>query len=103
MAKKVRGVGINDSITPIHTVVNGKRAMCPFYRVWSNMLDRCYGNSELNGYDSVSICEEWLTFSNFKIWMEKQDWQGKQLDKDILSKGGSKTYSPSTAMFFQKN
>ena len=30
--------------------------------------------------------------------MEKQDWEGKQLDKDILS-GKSKIYSPSTCCF----
>ena len=44
-------------------------------------------------YTGCSVCDEWLTFSNFKRWMEKQDWQGKCLDKDLLIPG-NKVYSP---------
>lgn len=39
-----------------------------------------------------------LTFSNFKAWMETQDWKDKQLDKDLLVKN-NKIYSPETCMF----
>ena len=38
------------------------------------------------------------TFSNFKAWMEVQDWEGKQLDKDILFPD-NKTYSEYTCVF----
>lgn len=37
-------------------------------------------------------------FSVFCAWMEKQDWQGKQLDKDILIQG-NKIYGPDTCLF----
>jgi len=40
-----------------------------------------------------------LTFSNFKSWAEKQDWQHKQLDKDIL--GDGKLYSKDTCRFVE--
>ena len=51
MKKLVCGVGINDTdyVTQKFAtiIVNGKRKQkrvwfCPFYRVWKNMLDRCY-------------------------------------------------------------
>ena len=34
----------------------------------------------------------------FKRWMEKQDWEGKQLDKDIIKKG-NKLYCPEFCFF----
>ena len=49
-------------------------------------------------YKDVVVRQEWLTFSNFKRWMEKQDWEGKQLDKDIIVLG-NKVYSPETCAF----
>lgn len=44
-------------------------------------------------YKGCTVCDEWLKFSNFKAWMEQQDWQGKQLDKDII-KPGNTIYCP---------
>ena len=35
---------------------------------------------------------------NFRMWMEKQDWEGLFLDKDIIVKG-NKCYSPDTCIF----
>lgn len=49
-------------------------------------------------YADVYVCEEWLTFSNFKFWMERQDWEGKHLDKDLLIRG-NKVYSPEACCF----
>ena len=49
-------------------------------------------------YKCCSVHTDWLLFSNFKSWMEKQDWKGKQLDKDILVKG-NKIYSENTCLF----
>lgn len=65
------------------------------------MLQRCYDtkfHKHRPTYRGCIVCEEWLTFSNFKKWMEKQDWEGKQLDKDLLV-FGNKVYSPDTCVF----
>lgn len=107
----VCGVGIMDADYRVEEKItigyeNGKRKqkrlwICPFYRKWRNMLVRCYYEKELQKhptYKGCSVCQEWLTFSNFKAWMEKQDWEGKSLDKDILYPG-NKVYSPETCIF----
>lgn len=97
----VYGVGINDACYAVKPVVNGRRACCPFYRVWMDMLMRCYDEKRKKiqpTYAGCSVCGEWLTFSNFKRWMERQDWQGKEIDKDLLVVG-NKVYSPDTCVF----
>lgn len=71
---------------------------CPFYSRWRNMISRCYGSKKPAWYQDCSVCDEWLIFSNFKTWMEQQDWQGKELDKDLL-KSGNKIYSPDNCCF----
>lgn len=109
--KLVCGVGWNDAdyqITERQVTIDeygGKKQkitwMCPFYWKWKSMLQRCYSPKlqELRPtYLGCYICEEWLTFSNFKAWMETQDWEGKHLDKDILFPG-NKVYSPETCVF----
>lgn len=98
--KKVYGVGINDA--DYHVKPAGVK--CQFYRCWSDMLKRCYSDKYKNinkGYYECTVCDEWLTFSNFKRWVEDQDWQGKQLDKDIIGLGNKK-YSPETCCFIDK-
>ena len=62
------------------------------------MLSRCYGKRSQTNRKSPSVCEEWLIFSNFKSWMEQQDWEGKHLDKDFLVYQ-NKIYSPETCCF----
>ena len=112
--KLVYGVGINDAnyVINIHEElprINGKRNQkiiwwCPFYFRWKGMLQRCYSKSCLerrSSYKGCSVCEEWLTFSNFKAWMEQQDWEGKQLDKDLLVYQ-NKVYSPETCVFIDQ-
>lgn len=99
--KKVCNIGINDSEYLTTYIVNNKTITCPYYQVWVNMLRRCYSAQSLlkrPTYIGCSVCDKWLLFSNFKLWMEKQDWVGKQLDKDLLIKG-NKTYSPNTCLF----
>ena len=91
--KKVFGVGINDSAKPIKG--------CRFYATWRNMLQRCYSESYQDkrpSYKGCSVCDEWLTFSTFRAWMEQQDHQGKQLDKDIITPG-NKLYCPDRCVF----
>lgn len=97
MKKLVHGVGLNDA----DYVVRTKDGMCKIYMTWANMILRAYSASyhkRKPTYTNVSVCEEWLTFSNFKSWMGKQDYEGKQLDKDILVLG-NKVYSPETCIF----
>lgn len=97
----VCGVGVNDADYPVKPVINGRRIRCDFYRVWHGMLERCYSEKlhvRRPTYIGCAVCEDWLTFSNFKKWMEVQDWQGKQLDKDLLVTG-NKIYSPETCVF----
>ena len=101
MSKLVYGVGINDSGYTVQKGKGADKVTCPYYDKWFSMLRRCYGAKELDRnktYLDVYVCEEWLTLSNFKSWMEKQDWEGKELDKDLLS-GKDKLYSPDTCCF----
>ena len=104
--KLVFGVGINDAEyhTQKHIQVNGRNVLvwrCPFYETWYQMLRRCYSkilHQKRPSYRDCQTCDEWLLFSNFKKWMETQDWRGKHLDKDLLVEG-NKVYSPETSLF----
>lgn len=100
--KFVQGIGINDAGYQVTTRnEDGKNKVCPYYRTWASMLARCQSakcHILQPTYKGCSVCDEWLHFSNFKRWMEQQDWEGKQLDKDLLV-GGNKVYSPLTCIF----
>lgn len=109
--KLVYGVGINDAdyvTKKFETIgyVDGKRKkkqvwVCPYYQTWKNMLERCYSAKRQEScptYKGCTVSEEWLTFSSFKAWMEKQVWEGRELDKDLLIEG-NKTYSENTCVF----
>ena len=109
--KLVYGVGINDAdyvVSKYETIGydNGKQKQklvweCPYHRVWKGMLTRCYSTKykERNPtYKGCSVSEEWLTFSLFKSWMEGQEWEEMQLDKDLLFEG-NKVYSAETCVF----
>lgn len=104
--KLVYGVGVNDANyhTQTYAVVNGKQVRtycCPFYKKWKSMLQRCYSESyykKYKSYEDCYVCEGWHKFSNFKSWMEKQDWVDRQLDKDLLFRN-NKIYSPKTCVF----
>lgn len=106
MSDLVYGVGVNDAdyVVSKEAVVNGNRkhvSLCPFYSAWRGMLDRCYNKNRTaknKTYEGCTVCENWLTFSKFKEWMEKQDWRGKHLDKDIIIKG-NKVYCPEHCAF----
>lgn len=109
--KTVLGVGVNDAdyvVQKRETIgyADGKQKrklvwICPYYRAWVNMLERCYSAKyqELYpAYRGCTVLDEWHTFSNFRSWMAEQDWEGKQLDKDILFEG-NKVYSADTCVF----
>ena len=91
------GVGINDVLESCESP-----NIQPFYKTWQNLLMRCYNNSFQKGryavYKGYSVTPEWHKFSAFKSWMEKQDWRGKELDKDVLG-FSTKIYSPETCAF----
>lgn len=99
--KLVYGFGVNDADYSVQPIINGKPVRCPFYSAWTDMLKRCYSSkckTRYPTYIGCSVSAEWLLFSNFKLWMESQDWQGYALDKDLLF-NGNKTYSPETCVF----
>ncbi len=103
MVRLICNNGIADpdyKVTRSEKTPNGWKIVwvCPLYDKWKSMIHRCYSGKD---YSNVTVCEEWLTFSNFKSWMEKQDWEGKELDKDLLTLG-AKIYSPETCCFISR-
>ncbi len=91
--QSVFGFGVNDADYLIKN--------CPYYKRWIGMIGRCYSenlHARQPTYKDCTVCEEWKYFSGFKSWMEKQDWKGKHLDKDII-KPGNKHYSPENCCF----
>ena len=111
MDKLVYGVGVNDLGYRVQVWEElpkngGKRIQksvfrCKYYATWKHMLQRCYSKKYLESkpsYIDASVCNEWLSATAFKKWMEKQDWHGKCLDKDIIVPK-NKLYSPETCAF----
>ncbi len=114
MKKLTFGVGVNDlgyrvNVQEWVTENGGKRIrktvfLCKYYTAWKNMLERCYSKKSLESqpsYIGTSVCSEWLYASEFKKWMNQQNWDGKCLDKDIIAPG-NKLYSPDTCAFVLK-
>lgn len=109
--KLVYDVGINDAdyvVQKLETIgyVGGKRKQkmvwrCPYYNTWAHMLERCYSakyQERKPTYIGCTVSDDWLTFSSFRSWMEKQQWEGLQLDKDLLFEG-NKIYSADNCVF----
>jgi hypothetical protein len=77
----------------------------PYYRIWIDMLRRCYNNNfqkKFPTYKDCTVCEEWHNFQNFAEWYENNHYEINDeqvhLDKDILIKE-NKLYSPETCIF----
>lgn len=73
------------------------------YIKWHDMINRCYNakfHERQPQYKGCTVCEEWLNYSNFKVWYDQHKVPGMSLDldKDILFKG-NKVYSPETCCF----
>lgn len=100
--KLVYGVGVNDSPTPISIRLSDSYTWkCPFYQRWTDVLRRCYSQKHLEKYPTYvgcTVATEWHLFSTFKAWMKEQEWEGKEIDKDILFHK-NKVYGPNTCVF----
>lgn len=73
------------------------------YLKWHDMINRCYNakfHERQPQYKGCTVCEEWLNYSNFKVWYDQNKMDGMvlDLDKDILFKG-NKVYSSETCCF----
>lgn len=110
-SKRVYGVGVNDAdyVTQkfdtsqdiTGKIINKVVWRCPFYDRWCGMLARAYSKPYKKSsphYDGVVVCEDWHTFSNFKSWMEIRNWEGMELDKDLINRG-AKEYNPENCSF----
>lgn len=94
-------IGYRESGSPIKR----QTWVCPFWKRWSHVLERCFNQKFLEKnatYRGCHIFPEWKYSSAFKSWMETQDWQGKELDKDILFPG-NKLYGPDTCVFVDQS
>ena len=109
----VCGVGVNDGDYMVqewkYWCENGKQKQklvwsCPYYSRWSNMITRCYSEKYQERQPTYKGCYvyiPWLTFSNFKLWMEKQDWEDMAMDKDLLIED-NKEYHPDKCVFVHR-
>ncbi len=83
---------------------NPDRTITREYSLWSGMMTRCYNpkyHEKKPTYKDVTVCDEWLHFTNFKTWLHSQHEfykEGWQIDKDILKKN-NKVYCPSLCVF----
>lgn len=101
MTKLVAGLGVFDlkgdpSYVSQWRDDSGNHHFSPCYLQWYNMIRRVT-KPRYSCYDDATICDEWITFSNFKEWFDSHYIEGFHLDKDLL--GDSKEYSPSNCCF----
>lgn len=102
--KRKSKLGVCDISLP-YKVIGNKPVYEKIYKLWLGILGRCYKSKEEipcyshKSYKNTRCCEDWLYYSKFKAWVEQQDWEGKQLDKDLLGDYHNKIYSPETCCF----
>lgn len=97
----IYGHGINNADYVTNAQVDGVKVICPLYNQWKAMLQRCYclkWQERYPTYQGCSVVPEWLYYSRFMEWAETQDWQDKNLDKDLLVPG-NKVYGPDTCIW----
>ena len=75
---------------------------CPVFSRWRNMIKRCYTTSD-KSYQDVTVCGDWLLFSNYKAWYDSQiKPEGNfDVDKDLLQ-GETRVYSPETCIILPR-
>lgn len=100
--KLIAGVGINDADYQTTPVVDGKQIVCPIYRKWAAIFERCYSEvfqKKHPTYIGCTVDERWHSFMAFREWVLAQpEWEGLHLDKDLLVPG-NKIYGPDTCLF----
>lgn len=95
--KLVKGVGILD-VNFSHSKDVATRHV---YRVWMDMLERCYkneGSTKHQSYKGCYVCDAWKRFSNFLSWWKENYVDGYVIDKDLVRKG-NKCYCPEYCSF----
>lgn len=121
-ARTVHGIGMigEGQYTPTVTSDTGSRIKSPAYRLWVNMLARCYvdpANGKRPTYMTCKVNKQWHNFQTFcndikqldgyGSWLAYQSGLGGEiieLDKDILCEGmETKTYGPNTCQFISKS
>lgn len=110
--KTVYGVGylgLNKNGETPYTVKDGRSTR--EYKIWQNMIDRCYSN-RFPTYKDCVVCERWLCFANFledlplienyNLWLENKETY--ELDKDIKQQYiKDKVYSLETCIFIKSS
>ena len=100
LAPTVLGMGVVGFTYPSR--INGVKLN--EYRLWENMLQRCYGcldKIRFLNYASCTVSDNFKHYTYFYEWANKQigfSNKGWQLDKDLLVKG-NKVYSESVCVF----
>lgn len=91
--KLIKGIGVNDSQYKVTRRDGLVLTKCPYYSRWISLINKC-ANTDF------TICDDWLTFSKFRKWMEKQNWEGdRRLNLTLFR---TKHYSPETACFLTR-
>lgn len=100
--KGLYGWGINDADYPIKITVDGKKIIIPEYGRWISVVQRSNDPKEKArkpSYADVYCSEKWRHFTDFKAWLDQQEyWKELHLDKDMLFPG-NKEYGPDTCIF----
>lgn len=103
----VYGVATNDAdyITNVkERLSNGKQKFvwqCPAYVAWNSAIERGFSykyKQKYSTYEYVTVCTEWLLFSNFRNWWINNNVRGWELDKDIINKGNL-VYGPDSCIY----
>lgn len=92
----IYGFGINDLG---RNVTNDQ-----IYFTWKRMIERCYAGVTLEKfptYEDKYVSQKWKFATKFEEWMSIQQWEGMELDKDLLVLG-NKEYNPETCSFVPK-
>lgn len=100
----VRGVGRNDASYPVVVCLHGVKVSCPAYKVWENMLSRCYSPSYQHNrktYIGCTVHSDWHSFTQFRVWWLLNYVDGWELDKDLLVMN-NRIYSEATCLFVPK-
>lgn len=100
----IQGIGINDANYVTQPTIDGKLKKCKIYQTWQDMFNRCYSPTYLSRFPTYMGCsveKGWHSFMCFRGWMLNQNYEGKQLDKDLLIPG-NKVYSEDTCCFISR-